>query len=68
MGPLGALLEPFGEVSFAEAYANFAEAAEAGARAGADLVLIEPQQPPKTAAPASRKAAPQRANASWSTS
>ncbi len=41
MGPLGALLEPFGEVSFAEAYANFAEAAEAGARAGADLVLIE---------------------------
>ena len=41
MGPLGALLEPFGEVSFAEAYANFAEAAEAGARAGADLILIE---------------------------
>ena len=41
IGPLGALLEPFGEIGFDEAYAQFAEAAEAGARAGADLVLIE---------------------------
>ena len=41
VGPLGTLLRPFGEMSFDEAYAMFAEIAEAGARAGADLVLIE---------------------------
>ncbi len=41
VGPLGSLLEPFGEMSFDEAYGMFAEIAEAGARAGADLVLIE---------------------------
>lgn len=41
VGPLGALLEPFGEMSFEEAYAQFAEVMEAGERAGADLVLIE---------------------------
>lgn len=40
-GPLGALLEPFGEVTFDEAYAMYAEIMEAGAAAGADLVLIE---------------------------
>lgn len=39
VGPLGALLEPFGELSFDEAYANFSEIIEAGA--GADLILIE---------------------------
>ncbi len=41
VGPLGALLEPFGDVTFDEAYAMFAEIMEAGAAAGADLVLIE---------------------------
>lgn len=40
-GPLGALLEPFGEISFDEAYAMYAEIMEAGAAAGADLILIE---------------------------
>ena len=41
VGPLGALLEPFGEMTFEDAYAQFAEIMEAGERAGADLVLIE---------------------------
>lgn len=41
VGPLGVLLEPFGETSFEEAYSQFAEVVEAGERAGADLVLIE---------------------------
>ena len=41
VGPLGALLEPYGEMSFDEAYEMFAEIVEAGAEAGADLVLIE---------------------------
>lgn len=41
VGPLGTLLRPFGEMGFDETYAMFAEIAEAGARAGADLVLIE---------------------------
>ena len=40
-GPLGALLEPFGGMSFDEAYAMYAEIMEAGAAAGADLILIE---------------------------
>ncbi len=40
-GPLGTLLEPFGEMSFEEAYRQFADIMEAGERAGADLVLIE---------------------------
>jgi len=39
VGPLGALLEPFGDLSFDEAYDMFAEIMDAGA--GADLVLIE---------------------------
>lgn len=39
VGPLGALLEPFGELSFDEAYAGFSEIMKAGT--GADLVLIE---------------------------
>lgn len=41
IGPLGALLEPFGEISFDQAYAMFSEIAAAGEEAGADLVLIE---------------------------
>lgn len=41
VGPLGAMLEPFGEMTFDEAYSMFAEIMEAGAAAGADLVLIE---------------------------
>lgn len=41
IGPLGALMEPFGEVSFEEAYSNFAEIVTTGAEAGADLILIE---------------------------
>ncbi|MBR3705156.1 MAG: homocysteine S-methyltransferase family protein [Oscillospiraceae bacterium] len=41
VGPLGALMEPFGELTFDEAYDSFAEIVEAGARAGADLILIE---------------------------
>ncbi len=40
-GPLGALLEPFGETTFNDAYAMYAEIVEAGAAAGADLILIE---------------------------
>ena len=41
VGPLGALLEPMGSLTFEEAYALFAEMMTAGARAGADLVVIE---------------------------
>lgn len=41
MGPTGKLLEPFGEISFEEAYAAYAEQAIAGERCGADLVIIE---------------------------
>lgn len=41
VGPLGALMAPFGEVSFQEAYDNFAEVVRAGTAAGADLILIE---------------------------
>ena len=40
VGPLGGMLEPFGDMAFAEAYGMFAEIMEAGAAAGADLVLI----------------------------
>ena len=41
VGPLGGLLEPFGEVTFEEAYENYAEIVTVGAESGADLVLIE---------------------------
>ena len=41
VGPLGALLEPMGELSFDDAYCLFAEVIDAGAAAGADLILIE---------------------------
>lgn len=41
VGPLGGLMEPYGDMSFAEAYRQFAEIMAAGEAAGADLVLIE---------------------------
>ena len=41
VGPLGALMEPFGDLTFDEAYASFSEMVQIGARAGVDLVLIE---------------------------
>ena len=41
VGPLGALLEPFGEMTFGEACRQFSEIVEAGEKAGADLILIE---------------------------
>ncbi len=41
IGPLGELLEPMGQLTFERAYDLFAEIAEAGASAGADLAVIE---------------------------
>ena len=41
VGPLGGMLEPFGDMAFDEVYAMFSEIMAAGAAAGADLVLIE---------------------------
>ena len=41
VGPLGALLEPMGTLTFEQAYDLFREMAEAGTRAGADLAVIE---------------------------
>ncbi len=41
IGPLGELLEPLGALSFEDAYDQFAEMMDAGAAAGADLVVIE---------------------------
>jgi len=41
IGPLGELLEPMGTLAFEGAYKYFAEMAIAGARAGADLAVIE---------------------------
>ncbi len=41
MGPLGSLLEPYGDMAVQTAYDLFAEAARAGEQAGADLILIE---------------------------
>lgn len=41
LGPLGELLEPSGTLSFERAYELYAQAARAGAAAGADLVLLE---------------------------
>ena len=41
IGPLGALLEPMGQLTFEQAYDLFAEIAEAGAEAGADIAVIE---------------------------
>ena len=41
VGPIGRLLEPLGDLPFDEAYAAFREMVEAGAEAGADLIVIE---------------------------
>ena len=41
LGPLGAMLEPLGALSFEEAYRLFAQAVQAGVKAGADLIVIE---------------------------
>ena len=41
VGPLGALLEPMGDLPFEEAFRLFAEVMDAGVSAGADLILIE---------------------------
>ena len=41
IGPTGQLLEPFGDLTYDECYENFLQASEAGAKAGADLILIE---------------------------
>ena len=41
MGPTGKLLKPSGELEFCEAYKLYKEQVVAGAKAGADLVLIE---------------------------
>lgn len=41
IGPTGKLMQPLGDLGFEEAVSLFSEAAAAGERAGADLILIE---------------------------
>ena len=41
IGPLGQLMEPYGNLSFNDAYEAFKEQVIIGARSGADLILIE---------------------------
>ena len=41
IGPLGQLMKPMGTLSFEDAYAMFRRQIEAGAAAGADLILFE---------------------------
>ena len=41
IGPTGRMLKPYGDLDFEDAVAVFAETVKAGARAGADLVVIE---------------------------
>ncbi|MBQ4527356.1 MAG: homocysteine S-methyltransferase family protein [Clostridia bacterium] len=41
IGPCGRLLKPLGDMEFEDAVSLFAETVKAGARAGADLILIE---------------------------
>lgn len=41
IGPTGKLLKPYGDLDFEDAVSLFAAVAEAGAKAGADCVLIE---------------------------
>ena len=41
IGPSGQLMQPYGTLSFDQAYSTFAEQVIAGAKAGADLILIE---------------------------
>jgi 5-methyltetrahydrofolate--homocysteine methyltransferase len=43
LGPIGQLLEPYGTLSFEEAYDIYRELVEAGEQAGADLVVFETQ-------------------------
>lgn len=41
LGPTGKLLKPYGELEFEEACSAYKEVVRAGARAGADLIIIE---------------------------
>lgn len=41
IGPIGAMLEPFGSLSFEEAYQIYAQMVDAGVKAGADQILLE---------------------------
>ena len=41
IGPTGQLLEPYGDLTYKECYNMFLTAAEAGAKAGADFILVE---------------------------
>lgn len=41
IGPIGQMLEPFGSLSFEDAYAMYAEMIRAGVKAGADQVTLE---------------------------
>lgn len=41
IGPIGTLLEPYGHISFGQAYEMFRSQVIAGAKAGADAVIIE---------------------------
>ena len=41
IGPLGRLLEPFGDLSFESARSAFADAVKLGVKHGADIILIE---------------------------
>ena len=41
MGPSGQLLEPYGDLTYEECQHVFLQAAQTGAKAGADLILIE---------------------------
>lgn len=41
IGPLGVLLDPYGDLELDEAYELFAEQAKAASSAGADLIIIE---------------------------
>ena len=41
LGPTGRLLRPYGDLDFADAVALYAQAAQAGRAAGADLALVE---------------------------
>lgn len=41
VGPLGRMLEPLGDLPFEEAVSIFAQSVKIGAKAGADLVIIE---------------------------
>ena len=41
IGPTGEILEPYGDFAYEDCYKIFLQASEAGAKAGADLILIE---------------------------